>query len=330
VRIASNYSRKQFPKAVKKQIAMVTLDLKKIGATEINVNKLLNINAFACDEISAHEAIVSFYKDKNVALLESDYKKFPQELIHEIDYPIFINEIKFYKSTIINEILNPGASNIAVIKIDNVEANLQHIENKKYKGNVMKVFFKGRIAGAGLLSANANLDMFAPDFKHTVHAEIGKMPFKYLNDFMFDFAGVEINKGTLDKAVLDIKGNHKKLQCKLDLSYHDLSMDILRNRNRKNKKYRNIASILANSIIYNSNPEPGRALRSSVVDQNYIANKFIVGNWINVSLKAMLLTTSPSAANALQIINSNNENDSMALVNRPKWLKRFIERKKKK
>lgn len=329
LKIQSNYNKKAFYTIVKKQIARIDFSLNKLSVLGFNLNNLLNNNKFEGNEIEAKKLSVTFYKDKNVPLRPTDYKRFPQELLYALEYPVKINTIYVKDAELVSEILNPGAGNAAKIIVNHVYAKINHIENVKYKGNFMKINFEGRIAGAGLLKANAIFDMYAKDFSHTVHAEIGSMPFKHLNDFMFDFAGVEIRSGTLDKALIDIKGNNKKLSCKLDLSYHNLSMDILRNHNRKNKKYRNIASILANSIIYNHNPEPGKKLRSSKVVDEYITNKFIIGNWMNTSLKAMLLTTSPSAANALQIENYSSSNDSVVLVKSPNWLKRFLQRKKR-
>jgi hypothetical protein len=326
--IKPNPKKSQFHKVVKKQIAMIDLDLKSLSASGINLNNLIRKQAFECNEINATQLIVTFYKDKNIPLLESDYKKFPQELLRELNYPILIHKLNVTATQLISEILNPGANNIAKIKVDQVAATINHIDNGIYVGNKMDVLFEGRIASAGLLKAKAHFDMYASDYNHTVHAEIGSMPFKYLNEFMFDFAGIEINRGILDKAVIDINGNRKKIKCKLDLSYHDLSMDILRNQNRKHKRYRNVASILANAIIYNHNPEPGKPLRSAMVEQEYISNKFVVGNWINASLKAMLITTAPKAANALQINNLMNQGDSMQDGRQPNWLKRFLAKKK--
>ena len=326
--IKSNYKKSEFHGIVKKQVAMIDLELATLGVTGFDLNWLINEHQFECDEVNAENLNVIFYKDKNIPLLESDTKKFPQQLLRDLNYPILVKTMYVKNASLISEILNPGAKNIAKIKVDQVQFTFSHIDNHIYKGNKMDVSFEGRIASSGLLKATASIDMYAADFKHSLHAEIGNMPFKHLNDFMFDFAGVEINQGTLDKAIIDIKGNRKKMQCKLDLTYHDLNMDILRNQNRKHKRYRNVASILANAIIYNHNPEPGKPLRRSVVEQAYISNKFIVGNWINVSLKAMLVTTAPTAANALQINNLINQNDSVEDLRQPNWLKRFIEKKK--
>ena len=233
--IYQNGKKKEFHAKVKKQIAMINLDLKTLLVSGLNLNNLLRENKFSCREINATKFQVIFYKDKNIPLLASDYKKFPQELFRDIAYPIAINKIKINDATLVSEILNPGASNVAKISVTKVQAELNHIDNQLYVGNQMHVNFEGKIADAGLLKATAVIDMFASDFKHTVHAEIGRMPFNYLNDFMIDFASVEINKGILDKAVIDITGNNKNLHCKLDLSYHDLNMDILKNPNKKTK-----------------------------------------------------------------------------------------------
>ncbi|HRG57696.1 MAG TPA: hypothetical protein PK323_01995 [Bacteroidia bacterium] len=330
LKLKSNYNKSEFYKIVKKQIARIELATKSIYLKDFDINKILNENKFYADEIEAKKSVLTFYKDKNIPLNENDYKQFPQELLKDLNYPIYINRLQINECELVSEILNPGARNIAKININEIQAEFKHIDNTIYKGNTLKVIFEGKIAGAGLLKANAMIDMYATNYHHKVHAEIGSMPFKHLNDFMFDFAAVEISSGTLDRAIIDIDGNNNKIHCKLDLSYHNLNMDILRNRNKKNKKYRNIASILANTIIYNNNPEPGKKLRSSSVTQPYISNKFIVGNWINASLKAMLLTTSPSAANALQIVDSSVTNDSTKIERSPNWLKRFLQRKRKK
>ena len=330
LQIKSNYNKSDFYKIVKKQVARIDLVTVIISISDFNINKILNENKFYANEVEAKKTVVTFYKDKNIPLNEEDYKPFPQELLKDLNYPIHINTLKLNECELVSEILNPGARNIAKINISHIHAEARHIDNSIYKGNKMNVIFEGRIAGAGLLKANAMIDMYATNFHHTVHAEIGNMPFKHLNDFMFDFAAVEISSGTLDRAIIDIDGNNHKMKCKLDLSYHNLNMDIIRNHNKKNKKYRNIASILANTIIYNNNPEPGKKLRSSTITQDYIKNKFIIGNWINASLKCMLLTTAPSAANALQIVDSSVSKDSLQSVRSPNWLKRFLQRKRKK
>jgi hypothetical protein len=328
IKINPNYKKSEFHAKVKKQIAMINLHLKTLNISGINVNNLVTKNSFTCNEINASTLKVNFYKDKNIPLLESDYKKFPQELLYDINYPININKLLVKETALVSEILNPGASKSAKFIVNNVKAEINHIHNKQYQGNQMHVKFEGKIAGAGLLKATAMIDMYDNTYKHTIHATLGRMPFHYLNDFMFDFAGVEINKGTLDSALIDISGNNQKINCKLTLAYHDLSMDILRNQNKKNKRYRNIASILANSIIYDHNPEFGKPIRNSVVEQSYISNKFIVGNWINICLKAMLLTTAPKAANALQISNKEETSDSILVKKSPNWLKKLINRKK--
>lgn len=328
ISVIPNYDKNKFHAVVKKQIAMINLDLKTLSAKGINVNDLINNNRFWCNEINVQKLHVNFYKDKNIPLLESDYKKFPQELLRELNYPILIKNLTIKDGVIVSEILNVGAKSIAQLKVDQVNANFTHIDNQLYKGNQLDVYFEGRLAGAGLLKATARLDMYASNYNHTVHAELGTMPFNYMNNFMQDFAGVEINTGVLDKAVIDIKGNNKKLNCKLDLSYHDLNMDILKNQDKHNKSYRNVASLLANALIYNHNPERGKPLRTSVVTQEYISNKFIVGNWIAVSLKAMLLTTAPKAASALQIDNYKEQEGKTDTIKAPNLLNRIIGRKK--
>jgi len=114
----------------------------------------------------------------------------------------------------------------------------------------------------------------------------------------------------------------------LDLIYHDLNMVVLRNQNPNKKTYRAIASIVANVLIYNHNPEPGRPLRRSKVEQEYISNKFIIGNWISTGLKALVLTTAPTAANALQIESSSDENSPSNENKKPNLLNRLLGRKK--
>jgi hypothetical protein len=327
--VSSNYKKNTFHSIVKKQIAMLDLKLKKLSASAFNLIDLIRHERFICNSIYANQLVASFYKDKNIPLLESDYKKFPQELIHDLKFPFEIKSVHIAQSELISELLNPGSKNIARISVNNVKANFYNINNKKYSGNQLKVDFEGKIANSGLLQANANLDMYSSEFNHSLHAQIGTMPFNQLNEFMFDFAGVEIKNGILNKAVFDIIGNRKKMTCAMELSYHDLNMVILRNQNKKHKRYRNIASILANVFIYNHNPEPGKPLRKALIEHEIETNRFIINNWITASLKAMLVTTAPTAASALQLENLHGQNPKQFIYKKPNILSRFIEKKRR-
>jgi len=268
----------------------------------------------------------NFYKNKQVPLGANDYMLFPQQLIDNIPYPICIKQVNIKGGQIKSEILNQGASRAGVIIIDQLQARFENIDNRDYQGNVMKASLTGRLAGSGKMKVNAIFDMFAKDYKHQVRAEIGSMPFQQLNSFMLDFASIEIMSGQLNEAIIDISGNNQKLDCNLYLGYNNLSMNLLKNQNKKHKRYRNIASALANTLIYKNNPEPGKRVRLTNTVYTYEPRKFIVGNWITATFNALLITTAPKAAAALEIVGAHQQPDSLPQRRTPKWLQRFLKK----
>jgi hypothetical protein len=328
LKIQSNYDKKTFYSKVKKQVARIDLSVKKLSLTDFDISKLLSSSKLTANELQAQQVQVNFYKNKQIPLGANEYKKFPQELIQDISYPFHIKKVTLKDSYLRSETLNQAGHRAAEITIDQMQATFAPVDNSKYKGNVMKAMLQGRLANSGKMVVEASFDMYALDFKHQLHAEIRSMPFQKLNDFMFDFASIEISSGNLNKAIIDIIGNNKKLHCDLNITYNNLSMNLIKNQNKQHKRYRNIASALANTVIYKNNPEPDKKIRLSTTMHQYESNKFIVGNWLTGSFKALLITTVPKAAQALNIIGVQAPNDSLPPGKTPKWLQRFLKKRK--
>jgi hypothetical protein len=326
LKMQSNYNKKTFYTHVKKQVSRIDLKVHQLGLNGFDFYHLFNNNQLKANTLDADWLSANFYKNKQVPLGANDYMLFPQQLIDNIPYPICIKQVNIKGGQIKSEILNQGASRAGVIIIDQLQARFENIDNRDYQGNVMKASLTGRLAGSGKMKVNAIFDMFAKDYKHQVRAEIGSMPFQQLNSFMLDFASIEIMSGQLNEAIIDISGNNQKLDCNLYLGYNNLSMNLLKNQNKKHKRYRNIASALANTLIYKNNPEPGKRVRLTNTIYTYEPRKFIVGNWITASFNALLITTAPKAAAALEIVGAHQQPDSLPQRRTPKWLQRFLKK----
>lgn len=326
LKMQSNYNKNTFYTHVKKQVSRIDLKVHQLGLNGFDFYHLFNNNQLTASSLDADWLSANFYKNKQVPLGANDYMLFPQQLIDNIPYPICIKQVNIKGGQIKSEILNQGACRAGVIIIDQLKARFENIDNRDYQGNIMKASLTGRLAGSGKMKVNAIFDMFAKDYKHQVRAEIGSMPFQQLNSFMLDFASIEIMSGQLNEAIIDISGNNQKLDCNLYLGYNNLSMNLLKNQNKKHKRYRNIASALANTLIYKNNPEPGKRVRLTNIVYTYEPRKFIVGNWITASFNALLITTAPKAAAALEIVGAHQQPDSLPQRRTPKWLQRFLKK----
>ncbi|MFM9944786.1 MAG: hypothetical protein ACKVQB_06090, partial [Bacteroidia bacterium] len=296
-KLTPNYSKADFGKKVAKQVARVTLNVKSVAFQNFTILDIINHQTFTCGKISIENLAAEFYKNKNIPLLATDIKKFPQEIIREFGFGLKINTLEIKNSILKGEVLSPNADNTGNIEVDQVNMIFKGVDNTITAGN-LDLTFSGRLAKTGLINASVRMPINDLQCNHTAHIEIGKMPFRYLNTFINDVVHVSITKGQLDRAVIDIKGNKKEINFKLALKYHDLEMKILADESTsRNSNKLNLATKLANAVIINSNPQPGKSLRISDTKTSIEKNKFILNNWIVASLNSMLITTAPGIVN---------------------------------
>ena len=299
--LTPNLSKKLFAKTVAKQVARIELDVKRIDLQGFNLLNMINRETFTCDNVVVNTMKLEFYKDKGIPLLPTDYKKFPQEIIMGAGFGININNVHVISSYISSEVLSPNSKESGKIEIDQVEMLFKTVDNTMATNGVMELIFKGRLAKSGQITARVIMSLRDRNCGHTALIDIGKMPFNKLNTFINDVAHVTIAKGELDKAKIKITGNKKEAKCHLELHYHDLTMKILSDKSTIDNPYKlNIANKLANAIIYNSNPAPGREVRLSESKIAMESNKFIINNWVAVTLQSMIATTAPDAVNFIK------------------------------
>lgn len=301
LKLAPNHSKKSFGKIQAKQIVRVTLGVKTIDLLNINILHILNKQTFTCDKVVVNSMNAEFYKDKNIPLLATDYRKFPQEILRELGFGLNITTLELKNSYMSSEVLSPFAYTSGSIGVDQVNVLIKGINNTPNSSSVVEVTFRGRLANTGLINATATMPVNDLLCNHTATIEINRMPFQKLNTYINDVAHVSISRGELDKAIILIKGNKKEMNCKLQLQYHDLVMKILEDESTsRNANKLNLATKIANSFIYNSNPEKGKPLRVSQAKIPTKLNKFIINNWIEVTLHCMLETTAPNAVKLIQ------------------------------
>jgi hypothetical protein len=299
-KLIPNYNKASFGKKIGKQVARVSLSIPQISIQNFNILDIINRQTFNCEKLSFNNLTAEFYKDKNIPLLATDYRKFPQELLRELSFGIKINTLEVLNGLIKVEILSNNADNSGTIVLDQINMLFKGVDNTATADKI-QLTFAGRLAKIGLIQAKVWMPINNSLCQHTAHIEIGKMPFNYINKLINDVVHVNISKGQLDHAIIDLNGNKEWMNCKLSLKYHDLEMKILADESTsQNKNKLNLANKLANAIIINSNPMPGKSLRIAETRTRIQKNKFIINNWLFAAANSLLLTTAPSIINLLK------------------------------
>lgn len=300
--VTPNYNKQTFPSKIGKQIAMLTLNMSQIDGKQFDVLKIISLNLFKCSEIIIKQSEASFYKDKNIPLKSTDYRPFPQELLRNASLKITIGKLMVKQSNIHIEIKSPGNQTTGNFEIDQFNLSIENIDNTNLSPNNYAILnFSGRLAKSGIMNAEARLNINDKNNSYTAQVSIGKMPFNKLNSMIQTGIPVEISNGQIEKANILLSGSSLIAKSRLELTYNNLSMKFLTGDNAIGNDYvSNMGSKLANYILINDNPSPGKKLRISEESIKPLRNKFIVNHWMAATTQAMISTVMPKAANYLK------------------------------
>ncbi len=326
-----NHDRAKFYTLMHKQVPMINLSLASLQVEKFELETLLDQNEFHCASVVGNNALVAFYKDKRIPLLASDLRKMPHQLMRDAGFDFDIDKIEIRNSVITSEVFGENALTSGKIIIDKVALDASHVCNIKRRlqqNDKMQVDFTGRLAQQGTMNAHAVLNLLSNDNSYNLTAEIGSMQLKALNNFISDVTPVAINTGNLENAYVAISGNDQEIKTKMKMRYQNLNVQILNYKKEEKNNKLQLFSNLANSMIINSNPEANKALREVEITTDYEANKFVINNWIGATLKAMLVTISPSVAKAVNVRNEKGKDGGRG--NKTTIISRFLDKKKNK
>jgi hypothetical protein len=135
---------------------------------------------------------------------------------------------------------------------------------------------KGLLMGKGKLSVHLKSKIFDPQNLFSLEGSLTSMDIKALNPMLENNAFVSALSGTINSMDFNFSANNTKATGNLAVRYNDFNLKVLNKESQEsNTKKAGLKSFVANVIVVDSNPIPGKDVRIGVIDYNRDPEKFV-------------------------------------------------------
>jgi len=231
-----------------------------------DIKAFINSNKLTIPFVEVSNANISIYRDKRVPFDHSKRPLLPNQAIKKMALQLKVDTISIKNSAFNYEEVTDRSSQPLLVNFKDLSveiSNLSNLKNRTYQESKMRVDVKGKLMGKApfdmqiIFPLKARNDTFV--FSGTVY---GKVPLKVFNKATFPAAGINFNRGVLNK--LTFKGGANPYHSKgtLTLLYNDVKLDVVRKDKKQSSKF---LSWGATTVIRKDNPAQGKPPKRAIM-----------------------------------------------------------------
>ncbi|WP_421941743.1 hypothetical protein [Pedobacter sp.] len=203
---------------------------------------------------------------------ENKIGRFPHQLLQKINAPILAEKIQLKDIDISYAAYNKESNQRGKISFERTSGiirNATNISKIKAQNPIMDVSLASYLLGEGKLDLNFKFNLLAKDGSFAFNGVLQHFNARILNAITKPLGLVRINRGNVEKLKFNFNANDFGARGKVDFSYYDLSVALMRNDPEKDHLVtRGLLSILANALIINAE-NPSRDGKFISADVNY-------------------------------------------------------------
>jgi len=185
-------------RAAKWQTDRLDFDLYNLLFKQVNVQEILNGNLIA-DELSIKNARFKVFRDKSYPLQkESKVGHYPQQLFLKIPVDVALKKVIIQSGYIEYKEKNPQTSSSGVVVLDEINASLYNVTNRKDNNGICTIHFNSRLLSKIPLTATLQLNLKSNNGRFTVNGTMKSTDATIFNRLSKPMALVEINSGTIN------------------------------------------------------------------------------------------------------------------------------------
>jgi hypothetical protein len=253
------------------EVTMTGIALKNIQMNNLIAKKLV------ASDLVIDKTNAKIYRDIHKQLEQKNkVGNYPSQLLHALDLPVNVGKATFQNAYIEYRENETVSDSIGVISFANSKLTITNITNMAdviKKNNELNIQFDSK--ALGIIPLNGNFKFLynnIDDGNFIVNGSVGGFNALELNKVSIPMALLKLNTGKINSLDFHFKGNNTGAEGDFTMKYEDLKVDILkRDKNTNEVRKRGLASLAANVIVKNNNPD-SRGLRQ--VTPSYKRNTY--------------------------------------------------------
>ena len=254
------------------EVTMTGIALKNIQMNNLIAKKLM-ASDLVIDNIDA-----KIYRDLHKPLEQkSKVGNYPSQMLQTLDLPVDLAKATFKNAHIDYRENEATSDSVGVISFTDSKltiTNITNIPDAIKKNNELNIKFDSKALGLIPLTGNFkflynNIDQG----NFIVDGSVGNFDALDLNKVSVPMALLRLHTGKINSLDFHFTGNNNGAEGDFTMKYEDLKVDILkRDKNTNVVKKRGLASLAANVIVKNNNPD-NRGLRKETPSYKRNINK---------------------------------------------------------
>jgi len=276
--IQPNYKDYDFTSRYKFQTNRIEADFTNISAHNFNAVNYFISKDLVSSYIEIGKLDMNVFRDKRKEFKHVIRPTF-QDMIY--NYPSFFNidSIDILNGNIIFTVHAEKAQESGRISFNEIHARIYKITNDtiyKTKNDYLELNADALLMGKGKLVVLLKSKLFDDQNTFTVNGTLAELDVRDLNPIIKFNSYINATTGKLDAMNFQFTANNYKATGKLIVLYHGLNVALKNKRTEdKNDFAKKFITAIANTILLNSNPIPGKEVRVGVIDYKRDPERFL-------------------------------------------------------
>ena len=212
------------------------------------------------DSIHIRSASLNVYRDLSIPRdKRSRVGLYPHQMLEKIPVPVTIKKIILPSAFVEYKERNPRTTRAGKVQFHNTYATLTNVTNDKSaikKNNILTVAINTRFMNMTPLHVVWQFYLAHPKGRFDVKGDLGSIRFADVNVITEPMGPARLEEGKLNDLQFNMAGGDYNMNGTVKMLYEDLKVSILeREKGTRKLDKKNVASIAANIMIKNSNPE---------------------------------------------------------------------------
>ncbi len=243
--------------------------------------------------VISHDLISSFIEigEMDVNVFRDKRKEFRhlnkpslQELIYDYPGNIHIDSIAVLGGGITYREHAPEANDYGMISFNNFNALIHTISNDtiyKTKEAFMEIKAKALLMDTARITLLFKGRIFDSQSTYSLQGSLSGMEVSALKPILENNAFVFVESGKIDEMNFSLTANNTKSTGSMNLLYHDLKIKVINRQTDETTGLKEqLVSVIANMMVIDENPKPGKEVREGIIDFERDKEKFIFNYWV--------------------------------------------------
>ena len=214
-----------------------------------------------------------------------------QELIYDYPGNIHIDSIAVLGGGITYREHAQEANDHGMISFNNLNALICTISNDtiyKTKEEFLEIKAEALLMDTARITLLFKGRIFDSQSTYSLQGSLSGMEVPALNPILENNAFIFVESGKIDEMNFSLTANNTKATGSMNLLYHDLKIKVINKQTDETSGLKEqLISFIANMVVINENPKPGKEVRVGIIDFERDPEKFIFNYWVKSLLSGI-------------------------------------------